>query len=139
MSLGGPISANRSGSHCSGAMYASVPTGRVIESTDSVGVATLRSMRRGRLDMTTLRGFTSRCRNAARVHVVERGAQLERERQELLEDDAVAAEERRQPRPVEVLEDEVRALAVEDGVEHAHDRRVVQRLERAGLALDPVA
>ena len=139
MSLGGPISANRSGSHCSGAMYASVPIGRVIEPTASTGIATLRSMRRGRLDMTTLRGFTSRCRNAPAVHVVECGAELEREGQELLEDDAVAANERREPRPVEMLENEVRALAVEDGVEHADDRRVAQRRERAGLSLDPAA
>jgi hypothetical protein len=65
---------------------------------------------------------------------VERRAELKSEWKELLDDDAVAALEGGEPGPVEKLEDEVWALAVEDGVEAADERRVRELRERLGLA-----
>ena len=62
---------------------------------------------------------------------------MQRERQELLDRDPEPADQRRDARPLEVLEHEVRPLAVEHRVERADDRGVGQPFERARLELDP--
>jgi hypothetical protein len=57
---------------------------------------------------------------------MEGGAEFECEREELLDDDAVLPDQRREAGPVEELEDEVRALVVENGVEGANDGGVAE-------------
>ena len=74
---------------------------------------------------------------AADGQIVEDGAELEREREDLLDREPVAPLERREARTVEKLEDEVGPVSAEHGVEAAHERRVGKPSERLGLAREP--
>jgi hypothetical protein len=56
--------------------------------------------------------------------IVKDRAQLEREWEQLFDDDAVAPLERREPRAVEELQHEVRAISVENHVEGPDERGV---------------
>ena len=66
--------------------------------------------------------------------VVQDRAEVQRQRQQLLEVHAVAAQQRRQPRPFDVLEHEVRALAAELRAVGAQQHRVRERAQHLRLA-----
>ena len=66
--------------------------------------------------------------------VVQDRAQVQRERQQLLEVHAVAAHQRRQPRALDVLEHEVRPLAAELRAVGAQEHRVGERSQHRRLA-----
>ena len=80
-SAAGPIGP-RIGSHCSGAMYASVPIRAPARGRSGVR-AMLRSISRGGTPMTMLSGLTSRCTRPRR-EVVEGPRDVQRQRQHLL-------------------------------------------------------
>jgi hypothetical protein len=67
--------------------------------------------------------------------VVEHRAEVERERQDLFQDQPVAANQRRQPRALDELEHQMRALRRRLGVEGAHEQRVREPGQQAGLGL----
>ena len=106
-------------------------TPRVLEAQRDAQVDQLR--RRAHDDVARL---DVEVRPAPAVHVVERRAELERQGEQLLDRDPVAPLEGREPRPVEELEHEMRALAVEHRVEAANERRVCEARERLGFPGD---
>ena len=87
--------------------------------------------------MTTLRGLDVEVDDALGGEVVQRGGDVQAEREQLLERErAAAGEELVEGRAVEVLEDEVREAAVEDGAEAADDDRVGEPGDELRLALE---
>jgi hypothetical protein len=65
--------------------------------------------------------------------VVQHRAGVQREGQHLLDDQPVATDERRQTRPVDVLEQHVRPLAFRIRAERPHQQRVREPGEQRGL------
>ena len=66
--------------------------------------------------------------------VVQDGAEVQRQRQQLLEVGAVAADQRRQARAFDELEHEMRAHGVELGAEAAHEVGMREPAQHAPLA-----
>ena len=85
--------------------------------------------------MTMFEGLTSRWTQPGARHVVQRGRDVHREREELLERERVAlVDQRPQRRALEELDQQVRVAPVEHRVEAADEHGVGERGERLGLA-----
>ena len=122
----------RAGSHCSGAMYLSVPTG-------SRGTGARERPRDAQVDQPRrpaeddVAGLDVEVDDVLRAQVVQDAGDVERERQQLLDRDDVAADHGGEPRPLDVLEHQVRAGAVEPRAEAAQQARVGEAVEQGRL------